>query len=117
MAQLQHQSWRPVLLPHAILVKSPDIDLVISDLNMAGMDGVKLNLLMQEQNIRRPFILCTGNPEMISHEQFKKLNLCALIAKPYMFAALEKCIEAIASAKSELQLLRPSRMVSDNDDG
>ena len=42
----------------------PHIDIVISDLNMPGMDGLQLLRKLRGENVRVPFVMLTGNNEI-----------------------------------------------------
>lgn len=79
----------------AVLAADKSINLVISDLRMPVMDGVEFRLEMLNRHIDCPFILTTGNPELISKDILQKLSLQALLVKPYPMSELEESIEAL----------------------
>lgn len=84
-----------------VLEQERDIDLVISDFRMPTMNGADLNLTMQEREITCPFILCTGSPELIPTDVLPRLNLHALITKPYPTAIIEQHVSALVAKKSQ----------------
>lgn len=47
----------------------PDISVVISDLNMPGMDGLQLLRKLRDENVGVPFVMLTGNNEISSAKE------------------------------------------------
>lgn len=82
------------------ILQKIEVDLVISDFRMPGMNGVDLHFSMQERGMKQPFILCTGSPELIPEEALPRLQLHAMLTKPYVIATLEEHIEKLSSSKA-----------------
>lgn len=79
----------------AILAKPTH--LVISDMNMPGMDGLALLKKLRETpaTSRIGFILVTGSPDKTLVERGKALQLNNYVAKPFTVEAVRKAIEAV----------------------
>lgn len=61
-----------------VLNQQPDIELIISDLNMPLISGIELYRELKEQGYRLPFILLTGDdPEKILAEE-PGLDACVM---------------------------------------
>ncbi|MCW2283278.1 two-component system chemotaxis response regulator CheY [Rhodoblastus acidophilus] len=71
--------------------------LVISDMNMPGMDGLALLKKLRETpaTARIGFILVTGSPDKTLVERGKALQLNNYVAKPFTVDAVRKAIEAV----------------------
>jgi nitrogen-specific signal transduction histidine kinase len=68
-----------------LFLKEPNrFDLVITDMTMPKMTGVKLARKMMDVRPDIPIILCTGYSGMITVEQAKMLGLRAFIMKPIL---------------------------------
>jgi CheY-like chemotaxis protein len=64
------------------VLKKEKIDVVVSDIRMPIMDGIKLNEAMQELPTKPKMIFVTGFAD-INAEQAKKMGASALINKPF----------------------------------
>jgi two-component system, response regulator YesN len=81
-------------------------DLVITDINMAGMNGIQMareiKLLKQDAF----FIVLTGNSDKRHLEDFQEIGAADYIVKPINFkklcAAIEKCVQEIRGPLTEV---------------
>jgi len=62
-----------------------DIDLVILDIVMPGMDGRQMLELLRLRDPSVPVVLCTGYSPNVTAEDRARLGVSALIRKPYTF--------------------------------
>ena len=78
------------------LVQNP-VHLVLSDMNMPGMDGLGLlaSLRKSPATARVGFILVTGSPTPQIVQQGQALGLNNLIKKPFTAASMKQCIERV----------------------
>ena len=80
------------------LERTPDI--VITDINMAGMDGVQMAGEIRVIGLNTRFIVLTGYSDKEHLDLFSTIGVSAYIVKPInfkkLFAAFEKCIEEIS---------------------
>lgn len=78
------------------LVANP-VHLVLSDLNMPGMDGMQLLKALRENKStqRIGFILVTGSPTPDLIQRGQALGLNNLIKKPFTSITLKACIEKV----------------------
>jgi len=73
------------------------VNLVISDYNMPGMDGLTLlkNLRETPATRRVGFILVTGRADQSVISRGQALGMNNLIRKPFNTAGMKSCIEAV----------------------
>ncbi|MBB4199783.1 hypothetical protein CCR94_24030 [Rhodoblastus sphagnicola] len=71
--------------------------LVISDMNMPGMDGLTLLKKLREtpSTSRIGFILVTGSADKTLIDRGKALQMNNYVAKPFTVEAVRKAIEAV----------------------
>lgn len=60
------------------LEATPDIRLIISDMNMPLLSGLELFELLHQQDNQRPFILLTGDEPAPLHQQQPAITACLL---------------------------------------
>jgi len=70
-------------------------DLIITDLTMPNLTGIKLAERILDIKPRMPIILCTGYNDKIPEEGFESLGFKALVHKPYTKLSLAKLIRKI----------------------
>ena len=74
-------------------------DIVITDINMAGMDGVQMAVRIKELKDDARFIVLTGYSDQEHLDTFKEIGASAYIVKPInfkkLFAAIQKCIDEL----------------------
>ena len=71
-------------------------DLVISDIQMPGMDGVALLRAVRERFPDMPVILTTGYATVDTAIDALRLGACDYLKKPIRFEALLACIQRVA---------------------
>jgi FixJ family two-component response regulator len=71
-------------------------DLILSDINMPGMDGFQLLHRLQEQNNRTPVILMSGDYDL-DNERVLELGASAFMSKPFhlndLLREIHRCIQ------------------------
>ena len=66
-----------------IFKNTPDLfDLVISDMTMPQLSGIKLSQKIREIRPEIPILICTGHISSIDEERMKELGISALALKP-----------------------------------
>jgi signal transduction histidine kinase/CheY-like chemotaxis protein len=75
--------------------KPEQYDLVITDMTMPVMTGLKLAKRLRKINKAIPIILCTGFSEGVSEEKMKAVGIDGFIMKPIVQAELAKLIRSI----------------------
>ncbi|MBN2378388.1 response regulator [candidate division WOR-3 bacterium] len=66
------------------MLESKEYDLVITDLNMPGMDGLELIRKIRESLGNQRIIVVTGYPSQDSHSDAVKLGVLNYIVKPFV---------------------------------
>ena len=65
---------------------NPDsFDMIITDMTMPTMLGTDLADQIRQLRPNIPIILCTGHNELITDEKISKLDIQALLMKPFSF--------------------------------
>lgn len=78
------------------LLDGESFDLVISDVNMAQMDGITLLKTMREKGNEVPFIIVTGHASMDGYiDTVQKLGAFEYIQKPVEFDVLQLMIQRL----------------------
>ncbi|WP_457572679.1 sigma-54-dependent transcriptional regulator [Desulfolithobacter sp.] len=79
------------------IVRDTDLDLVISDMKMPGMDGIEFLARIKELNKDLPVILITAYAEVEKAVEAMRLGAFTYLAKPFsneqLLAAVNKAIE------------------------
>ncbi|MDO9205505.1 sigma-54 dependent transcriptional regulator [Methylotenera sp.] len=91
------------------ILRDDNVDLVVSDLHMPVMDGLKLLEAMRTENIEIPIIIVTAQGEIASAVQAMKLGASDYILRPFDLETLEIGISralSITRLKLENQFLR-----------
>ncbi|MGZ8257949.1 MAG: sigma-54-dependent transcriptional regulator [Methylotenera sp.] len=91
------------------ILRDDNVDLVVSDLHMPVMDGLKLLEAMRKENINTPVIIVTAQGEIASAVQAMKLGAADYILRPFDLETLEIAISralSITRLKIENQFLR-----------
>lgn len=96
---------------HAALdiLRRKGADLVVSDLNMPGMDGIKLIAAMREEGMETPLIIVTAKGEVESAVTAMKLGAADYILRPFDLETLEIAMTralSLARLKNENRFLR-----------
>ena len=79
---------------------NPDhFDLVITDMTMPQMTGVKLSEKLMEIRPDIPIIVCTGHSALVDEEKAKELGLAAYIMKPISIRETAQTIRKVLDRK------------------
>ena len=74
-------------------------DIVITDINMPGVDGHQMIEAIKAIKDDTKFIVLTGYSDKVHLDRFSEIGLCAYILKPIefkkLFEAIEKCAAEI----------------------
>lgn len=74
-------------------------DIVITDINMAGMDGAEMAGRIKELKVDARFIVLTGYSDQEHLDKFKEIGANAYIVKPInfkkLFDAIQECIDEL----------------------
>ncbi|MFQ6405462.1 sigma-54-dependent transcriptional regulator [Methylophilus sp. 'Pure River'] len=85
------------------LIQQQQIDLVVSDLHMPGMNGLQLLEAIRKQYERLPFIMVTAQGEIKTAVEAMKLGASDYILRPFELETLEIAIQK-ALAVNRIQL-------------
>lgn len=110
---LKQAGYQPVLAADGrealSLLRKGGIDLVVSDLHMPGMGGLKLLESMREDGLEIPVIIVTAQGEIATAVSAMKLGAADYILRPFDLETLEIAIDralSISRLKIENQFLR-----------
>lgn len=78
-----------------------DFDLMITDMTMPQLTGVKLSEKLKQVRPDIPIIICTGHSELIDEEKSKALGIDAYIMKPILTDDIAKTIRQVLDGKNE----------------
>lgn len=74
------------------VIKKEQVDLVVSDLHMPGMNGLELLATMRAENESIPFIMVTAQGEVATAVEAMKLGAADYILRPFDLEVLEVAI-------------------------
>lgn len=110
---LRQAGYQPIVAENGSaalsLLRDTNVDLVVSDLHMPVMDGLKLLEAMRKENIEIPVIIVTAQGEIASAVQAMKLGASDYILRPFDLETLEIAISralSLTRLKIENQFLR-----------
>lgn len=86
-----------------------DVDVVVSDINLPGMDGMELLRSVRERDFDLPVILVTGNPTIDSAARAVEYGALRYLVKPVNKDAL---VDAVAYAAKLHRIARLKREVA-----
>ncbi len=92
------------------IVRDTDIDLVVSDMKMPGMDGIELLAQIKEFNPYLPVILITAFAEVEKAVEAMKLGAFTYLAKPF---SNEQLLASVSKAIEHYNLVREIRRLRD----
>ena len=100
-----------------LLEKNNDIDLVISDLNMPGMDGIEFLRRLADSGYKKNILLASGVDEQLLQTaaeviRSKKLNLIGTLKKPVMHDTLLELLVQHSIQHKPVQTPRPTVTVT-----
>lgn len=91
------------------ILRNEGADLVVSDLNMPGMDGLKLLAAMREEGMDTPLIIVTAQGEVESAVAAMKLGAADYLLRPFDLDTLEIAMTralSVVRLKNENRYLR-----------
>jgi two-component system response regulator AtoC len=110
---LRQAGYQPVVAENGkealTILRNDNIDLVVSDLHMPVMDGLKLLEALRAENIEIPVIIVTAQGEISSAVKAMKLGASDYILRPFDLETLEIAISralSVTRLKVENQFLR-----------
>lgn len=110
---LKQAGYQPVLAENGRealdILRQGGIDLIISDLHMPVMDGLKLLAAMQQEHIEVPAIIVTAQGEIATAVEAMKLGASDYILRPFDLSTLEIAIDralSLSRLKLENRYLR-----------
>jgi DNA-binding NtrC family response regulator len=81
------------------ILQQSDFDLVLSDLNMPGMDGTALLKAVKSTYPGLPVVIITGYGTFHTEKRVMKEGADGYISKPCTLAKIERTLASILSAK------------------
>jgi two-component system, NtrC family, response regulator AtoC len=118
---LKQAGYQPILASDGFealsLLRKGGIDLVVSDLHMPGMDGLRLLKKMNEESLQMPVIIVTAKGEVSSAVEAMKLGASDYIQRPFDLETLELAIEkalSVSKLKDEIAFLKEEIQPADN---
>jgi len=79
---------------------NPDhFDLVITDMTMPQMSGVKLSEKLRTIRPDIPVIICTGHSPLIDQENAKSMGIAAFVMKPFVMKNIAKTIRNVLDSQ------------------
>ncbi|MBU0681993.1 MAG: response regulator [Proteobacteria bacterium] len=79
----------------AFLAEHPEVDIILSDIMMAGMDGWQLLARVKEKYPLLPVILISGGPSQGEHQERRDIQPDLFLVKPLDFKTLAAAIAKI----------------------
>jgi two-component system, NtrC family, response regulator AtoC len=118
---LKQADYQPILASDGIealsILRKGGVDLIISDLHMPGMDGLRLLKKMNEDGLQIPIIIVTAKGEVSSAVEAMKLGASDYIQRPFDLETLEIAIEkalSVSRLKVENAFLKEETHLADN---
>lgn len=84
----------------ALILAGLEVDLIFSDINMPGMDGIALARWLAENNVTAPLVLTSGLQASIEAAQAACENVSVFVSKPYAETKLVEQFRAILAARA-----------------
>lgn len=78
-----------------------NFDLVVTDRDMPGLDGLEFARRIHAQNPRTRTVLVTAHVDDLTPEMFRNAGICAVLPKPFSLARLETLVRTVACAPVE----------------
>jgi len=95
-------------------LEDQDIDFVITDIKLPGMDGVQLISDIHQKYPGLPVVAITGYPDIQTAVEVLKLGACDFVMKPFDLAAvLESTRAALSKAKGYMEIRHLRRWLKD----
>ena len=80
------------------ILSQSNIDLVISDISMPGMDGIQFLQAAKRNHPQLPIIALTANASNDSGDRYLRNGFAALVTKPFTSDALLKTVAEVVEA-------------------
>ncbi len=74
-------------------------DLVLTDLNMPGMDGWRLALRIKEESSATSVVLMTGEAKEVVREKLKGSSIDFVMLKPFRLSDIQETVRAVLAIK------------------
>jgi EAL domain-containing protein (putative c-di-GMP-specific phosphodiesterase class I)/CheY-like chemotaxis protein len=93
---LEEEGWQVTLaengLSAAELLARSSFHVIVSDVNMPGMDGLALLRVVRERDLEVPVILVTGKPDLETAAQAVQYGACHYLTKPVNLDHLKQVV-------------------------
>ena len=83
------------------LIAQARYDMVLTDLNMPGMDGYTLARLLRSQGMRLPIIAVTASASVTEHERCAEAGMNAVLVRPILLDTIERMVLELAGSSAE----------------
>lgn len=83
------------------LIAQARYDMVLTDLNMPGMDGYTLARLLRSQGMRLPIIAVTASASVTEHERCAEAGMNAVLVRPILLDTIEHMVRELAGSSAE----------------
>ena len=94
-------------------LKQNTFDLMITDYDMPGLDGLSLTRQVSVIALDMPVILITGNISSEIPHMAKQAGIAKVLAKPFSSEALLETIRGVAGTRRERAVMEVNPMSSD----
>jgi DNA-binding response OmpR family regulator len=81
--------------------KKTDIDLVIADYRLPGMNGVDLAVELRKNGYKGNIIMISAHPDMIEPDLLSRLSISHFFAKPLDLSALSRSIDYLLNLRGQ----------------
>jgi two-component system chemotaxis response regulator CheY len=79
-----------------------EVDIVLCDWNMPGMDGMSLLRQIRSVDAKVPFMMITGRGDITSVAEAKGAGVSGYILKPYSLTQLEAKVRIVATRANKI---------------
>ncbi len=79
----------------------PGLIVILSDINMPGMDGLALLSEIKHRRSELPVLMVTAYGDDRRMKRAEELGAAAFLAKPVDFDALKRCLAALAAQRPD----------------
>lgn len=85
-----------------VFLEAPDIfDLIITDLQMPGLDGMNVIVRLKDKGYEIPVVLISGYAVPNTEEEIRNLKIVAVLEKPFDLQELGKVVSEVVKAKGK----------------
>jgi len=82
-------------------IKKADIDLIIADYKLPGMNGVDLAVEMRKSGYKGDIIMISAHPDMIEPDLLTRLAISHFFAKPLDLTAMSRAIDYLLNLRGQ----------------